>query len=216
MNENGYTTPGASRFPKQESCLLDFRTGLRSPHLEHRRPMLVLSAETSLAAPQCHINSPLPLGVGICPICTKLRKRTSGGCDQNNSRQTWRRCLLKPLATRGRRFGSRFFGCVGQPGQPAPPPPLSRAPHLCSATVSLQMQAPMAFVTARNRFGNLLQPPIQPLVGPPLRPFPSNATLRVNGCGTSAPGNPPPPFCSCTVYQSTAACLMQGLSRVLH
>ena len=61
-------------------------------------------------------------------------------------------------------------------GRYPPPPPLQGAqpmPSHCPPDANCQPQwhlQPTA--TAPNRFGNLLQPPVQPLLGPPLRSLP--------------------------------------------
>ena len=56
-----------------------------------------------------------------------------------------------------------------------PPPPLQGAPCALPLLPWRPVPASMAFVTDSNRpnrFGNLLQPPVQPPLGPPLRSLP--------------------------------------------
>ena len=59
-----------------------------------------------------------------------------------------------------------------------PPPPPSRAPSLCPATVTLTPSAGFNGICNRRYppphcFGNLLRPPVPPLLGPALRSLPS-------------------------------------------
>ena len=62
------------------------------------------------------------------------------------------------------------WGGGGRDALEEEPPPPSRAPGLRPATVPLTATA--GCITAPNRFGNLLQPPAQPLLKPPLRSIP--------------------------------------------
>ena len=71
--------------------------------------------------------------------------------------------------------GQSGAGCIGR-GAGAPPPPLQGAqpmPSPCPPDGKCQFQWHLyPTVTAPNRFGNLVQPPLHPLLGLPLRPLP--------------------------------------------
>ena len=70
------------------------------------------------------------------------------------------RCRVVPArwSQRGGSQEGQGHGCIGRGGE-VPPPPPSRAPSLCPATVPLKASASTAFVTDSNRPQLLWRPP---------------------------------------------------------
>ena len=85
----------------------------------------------------------------------------------------------QPLPRRGFDGAPPGAGCIGRGAEP-PPPPLQGAqptPSPCPPDAKCQPQWHLQpTVTAPNRFGNLLQPPVEPPLGPPLRSSPFYCT----------------------------------------
>ena len=73
---------------------------------------------------------------------------------------------------------------------PAPPPGRPAYAQLRPPDAKCRFQWHLEpTVTAPNRFGNRLQPPAKPLLGPPL-PFPSNASLGLRSKGLCTNNGP--------------------------
>ena len=100
----------------------------------------------------------------------------------------------KVVARQPKGYGTRCQRCIGRGGGTPPPP--SRAPSLCPAAVpptasagfngicNRQQPPPTALATPSNRlpnrFGNLLQPPAQPLWQPPPTACPTALATSTN------------------------------------
>ena len=148
----------------------------------------------------CPPKGPPNNGIGRCGWCAK--RNITEGEDKEKNTQTKRlnhrmkdgkkNKALRPrirvmcsCVTRGRRGDE---GCIGTGGGTPPPPP-GRPAYARPLSTRRHVPASMAFVTAPNRFGNLLQPPVLLPLGPPLRPIPFQYIPRGGGGGGGGDGH---------------------------